>query len=98
MEIAIQVVWWIGLAGALLLTVPILQTVVLVVRALRDIMKLGHWIQEAAEQLAADLDVGSELASLLPPAGRVQTEAEELSASAVRLGHAVAANLSGRGG
>jgi hypothetical protein len=84
-EVAIQIVWWIGLAGALLLTLPIVQAVVLVVRALRDIRDLGHYIDEAARQMVTHLEVDAELASLLPPAGTIQAEAEQLAGTAARV-------------
>ena len=79
METAIQVVWWIGLAGALLLTLPLLQAVVLVLRALRDIVGLGQRIQDAAEQVGTNVAVEAALASLLSPAGTIQSNAERLA-------------------
>ena len=101
MDVIIQLIWWIGLAGALLLTLPILQAVVLVVRALRDIAELGAHIEESAQGLAASLEVGAELESLLPPAGSVRAEAEQLAETVAGLAQRLApitARLEGRGG
>ena len=101
MEIIIQVIWWIGLAGAVLLTLPILLSVVLVVRTLRDIAHLGERIEESAQGMAKNLEVGAELEALRPPAGSVRTQAEQLAGTVAGLAQRLApitARLEDRGG
>lgn len=55
MEVAIQVVWWIGLVGALVLTLVVLKQVALLLRVLRDIHRLAELTREAARGVAANL-------------------------------------------
>lgn len=55
MEIANQVVWWIGLIGALLITLVILKEVSLVLQTLGDIHKLAEFTRDAARGISANL-------------------------------------------
>ena len=81
---AIQVMWWIGLIGALIATLAILKEVALVLRALRDIQRLAGITREAARGVAANLAAGSRLAGTEDPA-------RELGEAAAALASAVAA-------
>ncbi|MBW3623662.1 MAG: hypothetical protein KY468_09680 [Armatimonadetes bacterium] len=54
METAIVIVWWVGLIGALLLTLVILKLVFLVVGALNDIYRLAEFTRTAARGLAGN--------------------------------------------
>lgn len=74
METTLQIIWWIGLLGALLLTVVILKEVALLHKALRDIWQLARWIRTASRGIAGNvegteaLERMAETAVLLPPA------------------------------
>ena len=63
MTVAIQVVWWIGLVGALGATLVILKEVALVLRALRDIHRLAIITRRAARGVAANLECVPRLAA-----------------------------------
>jgi len=64
MTAAIQIVWWIGLVGALGATLVILKEVTLVLRALRDIHRLAVITRRAARGVAANLECVPRLATL----------------------------------
>ena len=81
---AIQVMWWIGLIGALIATLAILKEVALVLRALRDIQRLAGITREAAQGVAANLAASSRLAG-------TEDRARELGEGAAALASAVAA-------
>lgn len=61
METAIQMVWWIGLIGALALTLVILKLVALLLRVLRDIHQLAELTRTAAWGMAGNLEAVSAL-------------------------------------
>jgi hypothetical protein len=61
METAIQVVWSIGLIGALALTLVILKQVALLLRVLRDIHQLAELTREAARGIASNVGTASRL-------------------------------------
>lgn len=62
METAIQVVWWIGLIGALVLTLIVLKQVAVLLRVLRDIQQLAELTREAARGLAGNAAASARLA------------------------------------
>ena len=64
MTVTIQVIWWIGLVGALGATLVILKEVTLVLRALRDIHRLAVITRRAARGVAANLECVPRLATL----------------------------------
>jgi hypothetical protein len=64
MTLAIQVVWWIGLVGALAATLVILKEVALVLRALRGIHRLAVITRRAARGVAVNLECVPRLAPL----------------------------------
>ena len=64
MTVTIQVVWWIGLVGALGATLVVLKEVALVLRALRDIHRLAVITRRAARGVAANLECVPRLATL----------------------------------
>lgn len=68
METAILVVGWIGLLGALLLTLVILKQVSLLLRTLSGILKLAQRIRDASRGIAANLQPVPTLANAAPPA------------------------------
>ncbi|MDQ4077532.1 MAG: hypothetical protein M3220_14960 [Chloroflexota bacterium] len=64
METAIQIVWWLGLAGALIGTLAILRVVELVIRALSDIHQLAKLTREAARGVADNMEGASRVSNL----------------------------------
>ncbi len=68
METAIQVVWWIGLIGALAPTIVILKQVAVTVAVLRDIHGLATITRDAAQGIRANVAAGSKLAGAADPA------------------------------
>ena len=60
----IEVIWWIGLIGALVATLVILKEVGLVLRALRDIHRLAVITRQAGAGVAANVRPIPELAPL----------------------------------
>ena len=83
METAIEIIWWVGLLGALIPPVVILKEVALVVRELRHILQLAQLTHRAAEGVAAHVQVVPQMGALAGPA-------EELSEALLRLKSAVA--------
>jgi hypothetical protein len=67
MEIAIQLVWWIGLVGALIPTLIILKEVALVLRTLGEIHRLARLTGEAAHGVARNVSVVPSLGALAEP-------------------------------
>lgn len=64
METSLQIVWWIGLVGALILTLAILKQVSLVLRTLRDLHRLAEDTRHAAHGLAESTLEAPRLAGL----------------------------------
>lgn len=64
METAVLVVWWIGLVGALVLTLIILTQVLLVIGTLRGILRLAELTRDAAGGIAANVAAVDGLAGL----------------------------------
>ena len=94
MEIAIQVVWWIGLVGALAATVVILKQVVLVLRLLRDIDQLVRVTRTAARKLAshleADVPISEQTRSVRSASSRLASAVDALNE---RVGSFTAENI-----
>ncbi len=82
METAIQVVWWIGLIGALPATIVLLKQVSLVLRALKAIHQLAVFTREAAQGLATNASAASQLAASEEPARRLREGAGDLASAA----------------
>lgn len=89
MEAAIQVVWWIGLLGALILTLVILKEVALVVRTLRGIHELAGRTAEAARGVARHVSVGSGLADVSEAAPALRNAAHSLAQAAGALNRGI---------
>lgn len=85
METAIQIVWWIGLLGALVATLVILKEVALVVRALRDIHRLAEFTRDAAHGVATNVAAASRLERVAEPAGTLQEATGSLAATAASI-------------
>ncbi len=67
MDRTIQVIWWIGLAGALMATLAVLLEVMLVLRALSSIDRFARTTREAARGIARNVEVISGLTALNEP-------------------------------
>lgn len=85
METAIQVVWWIGLIGAVIATLIILQEVVLVLGTLNDIHRLAQFTRDAARGIAVNMGAVSRLAALDDPGRRMREGAGALSSAAAAM-------------
>lgn len=96
METLIQIIWWIGLLGALLATLAILKEVTLVVAALQDIYELAERTRIAAEQIADNVGAVSQMGMLEPPAEKVRDVAQQLASEAAAVEEAFAELLPGR--
>lgn len=79
MTVAIQIVWWIGIAGALILTLVVLKEVTLVINALRDIDTLADYILEAGEGIAKNVAVESRMRDLIEPGQQLQEQSRRLA-------------------
>lgn len=75
MEWAVQVIWWVGLGGALSLTLVILKEVFLVLRTLRDIHRLAEHTRTAALRIAAHTATADEFDLLREPTERLSRAA-----------------------
>lgn len=62
MESAIQVIWWVGLIGALAATLVILKEVALILRVLHGIHHLTERTREAAQGIARNVATTPRLA------------------------------------
>ncbi len=101
MDRAIQVVWSIGLIGALVATLAILKEVSLVLRALKDIHRLAEYTQEAAQGVARNVAAVSQLAALEEPAQRLYEATDALASTTASVEQkldALVAGASQRGG
>jgi hypothetical protein len=78
METAIQIVWWIGLIGALPATLLILKEVALVIRVLRHILELAELTRDAARQIEHNTAVIPELEGLAQPVTRLRENVAEI--------------------
>ena len=97
METTMQIVWWVGLIGALILTVVILKEVALIHKALRDIFQLSGRTRDASRGIAAHVDVAAELEALAQAADTLPPTATALAAAAEQVEKALAAVAPGSG-
>lgn len=72
MDTAIQVVWWIGLLGALIPTLVILKEVALVLRTVGEIYRLAAITRDAARGVATNVAVIPGLGVLEEPVGQLR--------------------------
>lgn len=76
---AVEIVGWIGLAGALVATLAILKLVALVLRSSRDVLACARIALAAARGIAAHVEPAGELERLVAPAGDLRRAAAELA-------------------
>ena len=84
-ERAIRIVWWVGLVGALVLTLAILKQVALVLEALDDILRLAERTRTAANGIGANVRAVSALPGLVEPVERLRGGADALAERALAL-------------
>jgi hypothetical protein len=85
MEIAIQVIWWIGIIGALIPILIILKEVALVLRTLDDIYQLARLTRDAAGGVARNVSVIPSLGALQEPVSRLGQASGSLVVSATNI-------------
>ncbi len=79
MTTGIQIVWWIGLVGAVLITLVILREVEMLLRSLHDIHRLAEFTRDAARGIAKNVEVVPHLADVAGPAGQIREGSARLS-------------------
>lgn len=82
---AIQVIWWIGLIGALVATLVVLKEVTLVLRTLRDIHGLARHTLKAARGVAENVAAGRKLDQLQEPADALRASAHSIAGAAASI-------------
>jgi hypothetical protein len=78
MDTAIQIVWWIGLIGALPATLIIVKEVALLVRVLRHIVELAELTRDAARQIERNVAAIPDLDGLAQPVTELRRAVEEI--------------------
>lgn len=79
METAIEVIRWIGLVGAVCLTLVILKEVFLILRTLSNIRRLSERIHEASSGIAEHIAPGLRLAELKEPVGELASSSRTVT-------------------
>lgn len=97
-EREIRIVWWVGLLGALVLTLVILKQVSLVLEALDNILRLAERTRTAANGIASNVRPITALPGLIEPVERLRQGADTLADGALALERtlATAAGPAGR--
>lgn len=95
METWIQVIAWIGLAGALALTVVALKLLALVLNALRHIRELANIIAASAGGLSRNLVATDRLRGIDEPAAALGRAGSRLGSAAGGLGERLEAFAAG---
>lgn len=91
MTTGVQIVWWIGLVGALLITLVILREVEMVLRSLHDIHRLAEFTRDAAQGIEKNVEVVPGLADVAGPAGQILAGSRRLK----EISQAIAEKLAG---
>src|ERR671939_693421 len=81
----IEIVWWVGLLGALAATLVVLKEVALVLRALRDIRELASLTREAAEGIARNVAPIEGLGALAGPVSSLDEGTRKLAEVAAHI-------------
>ena len=81
----IEIIWWVGLLGALAATLVVLQEVALVLRALRDIRELAGMTREAAEGIARNVEPIQGLGAVAGPVASLEEGTRKLAEVAARI-------------
>lgn len=93
MTAAVAVVWWLGVLGALTLTVVILKEARLVLAALRDIQHLAERTAEAARGIAEHVAPVPDLPSVRGSRAGLLAASQRLSGAAATFERAVETQL-----
>lgn len=88
MHLAVLVIWWIGLIGAIPATLTILKLASLIVYTLIDIARLGVYTRRAAEGIAVNVstisrwpDLGEPVRQIAAGTQRIATLARSMHAT-----------------
>jgi hypothetical protein len=81
MTTTIEIIWWIGLIGALPATLLILKEVALLLRELQQILKLAEFTRDAARQIARNTAVIPQLHGVVVPAANVTEALTDIGAA-----------------
>lgn len=81
----IEIIWWVGLLGALAATLVVLKEVALVLRALRDIRELAGMTREAAEGIARNVEPIQGLGAVAGPVASLEEGTRKLAEVAARI-------------
>ncbi len=79
MQTGIQIVWWIGIIGALGVTIAILREVELILRTLKNINQLAEYTRDAADGIAKNVKVIPSLGNVAAPAQKIVDAAGRLT-------------------
>jgi hypothetical protein len=82
METGIQIVWWIGLILALIITLGILKAAFQIINVLRDIYQLSEITLKAASGIKSNLSYVKEMDTLHLPAQNLHMAAASLKSAA----------------
>lgn len=85
MTVGVQIVWWIGLVGALVMTLVILRLVELVVRDLVDIHRLAGYTRDAAKGIERNVQVIPSLANVAGPAQHLLQSTRKLAETSMAI-------------
>jgi hypothetical protein len=85
MQVAIQVVWWIGLLVVLAMTVVVLKRVFGLLNVLSSILTLAEYTQAAAEGIARNVGAAERLSTLGAPASQLPESARRLAEAAAEM-------------
>ena len=81
MRLAIEIIWWIGILGALIPTLVILKEVSLLIRTLSDIHTLAVLTREAAIGISNHVAEAPKLKAAMEPAQQFRAAAAPYSAA-----------------
>ena len=81
----VQIIWSVGLAGALIATLAILKEVALVLRTLQEIHQLARMTREAAEGIARNTEPIGGLSELAGPASQLDQHTQALASAAAAI-------------
>ncbi|MBI3966215.1 MAG: hypothetical protein HY329_11335 [Chloroflexi bacterium] len=92
-----QIIWWVGLAGALVATLVILKEVALVLRTLQQILRLAEITREAARGIADNVSAISKLEGLGEPVGVLHEAVATLAGATASIERKLSLPVGGRG-
>jgi hypothetical protein len=85
MDTTIAVIWWIGLIGALILTLIAIKLILLIVQTEREILQLAQTTLPAARGIATNTALVSQLETTNGVAGRILTVVRALESGSASI-------------